>query len=311
MLPLRLSPRGREVLDILSFVRELSLRGRLKRADLDKRLALVHTDNAVELMLKDYLCSVEKIPLKHVNELAQSYYKLLGRCCKLKTVQQYENEFKQLHDVRNKLYHENEFWISPKDDWVESCISLAEQLFEEIYGSSPIELSRKELRATLTLYKDYLMILEARFREKGPAPGAPWTTIVTGSDAIQVFGKEFHFYAHWMPSRPKIFGGLRTEVMLKCNTSFTPFTLREIEDVVSFCHLIFKERGKGFAFGKPIHRFWLGFASFNGFEADAVEYVKKCVLKGVGVALVDLKQACVVAKSRNEEGENAAHWFRV
>jgi len=302
-----LTPRGREVLDILIFVRELSLRGRFKQSDLDKRLAVIHVDNAVELMLKDYLEYVKREFFERI-----SFPELLKRCLNLKIINSYYDEIKALHEARNKLYHGHEYRWSPRDEWLEKCITIAEELFKEIYGETIKEFSKREYRVTLALYRDYLKVLEARFREKGTAPGAPWTTVILGSDALKIYGKEVHFYAHWMPTRPKFLGGLRTEVLLKCNLRFYPMPLEDIKDLVELCEFIRRERGRGVLLGKPIHRFWLGFASFNEFEEKAVRYVKGLDVEGLGVALVNIiKEPYIVARTPNEDGKNAAYWFRV
>jgi len=99
----------------------------------DLTIALIHADNSIEIMLKEYLRFLKNKPWREIDN--QGFIKLLDSSKDLKTVVNNRSQFVAFHDIRNALYHTGTF--APRKMDVESAIYFAQLLFNELHPKYP------------------------------------------------------------------------------------------------------------------------------------------------------------------------------
>jgi len=114
------------------------------RTEKDLIIALIHLDNAVEIMLKEYLRFAKNQPWRNVEN--KLFHQLLDACVELETVENNKSQFVAFHDIRNALYHAGTFAPRKKD--VESSLYFSKRLFNEMHPS----FSFKEMKMESTSY---------------------------------------------------------------------------------------------------------------------------------------------------------------
>jgi hypothetical protein len=110
-------------------------------SDTNRRLALISTDNAVELMIKTYLRLPKRVTgldigRREFEEIGESFPKLLEALerhasGKLKGID--SDVVFYYHQTRNRLYHEVGALVPPRRD-CEGYVELARHLFRNLFG---------------------------------------------------------------------------------------------------------------------------------------------------------------------------------
>jgi len=95
----------------------------------DLIIALIHLDNAIEIMLKEYLRFNKNRPWRSIE--SKVFYQLLEACVELETIENSKSQFVAFHDIRNALYHAGTF--APRKEDVESALYFSKLLFNEMH----------------------------------------------------------------------------------------------------------------------------------------------------------------------------------
>jgi hypothetical protein len=119
----------------------------------DLKIALIHVDNSIEVMLKEYLRFEKEKTLGEIERL--SFHELIKGCPDIAVVKSSKNLFVAFHDIRNAIYHSG--MLAPQKKDVESAIDLAKSLFNELHPNTGFEtaqvtLPSKESIKTLPRY---------------------------------------------------------------------------------------------------------------------------------------------------------------
>lgn len=102
----------------------------LKKGDeKDLIIALIHIDNAIEIMLKEYLRFNKNRSWRNIEN--QFFPQLLDACVDLETIENNKSQFIAFHDIRNALYHAGTF--APRKEDVESALYFSKLLFNEMH----------------------------------------------------------------------------------------------------------------------------------------------------------------------------------
>jgi hypothetical protein len=117
-----------------------------KDSDMNRRLAMISIDNAVELMIKTYLGLPKRvtginISRKDFAEIAESFPRLLDAIAKHASSQVNGidlGDIEWYHRLRNQLYH-NGNGLTVERDKVEVYSQLARALFQSLFGFALIE----------------------------------------------------------------------------------------------------------------------------------------------------------------------------
>lgn len=117
-----------------------------KDSDVNRRLAMIAIDNAVELMMKTYLglpqrISGLKISRNEYREFSESFPRLLDALEKYagdKIEGMNLGEIEWYHRLRNELYHQGN-GLTVERDKVEVYAELANVLFENLFGYRLVE----------------------------------------------------------------------------------------------------------------------------------------------------------------------------
>ncbi len=125
MGPYSLLPIGRHAKELIEHASE-HLR---KNSEKDLIIALIHADNSIEIMLKEYLRFHKNKPWRAIDN--QGFIKLLDSSKDLKTVENNRSQFVAFHDIRNALYHTGTF--APRKGDVESALYFSQLLFNELH----------------------------------------------------------------------------------------------------------------------------------------------------------------------------------
>ncbi len=140
-------PTTRHVRDLIEHSEEHVTLGSEK----DMKIALIHVDNSIEIMLKEYLRYEKERKLNDLENV--SFYGLLNMCPDISVVKSSKSLFMAFHDMRNAVYHLGNL-LPPKKD-VESAIELAKSLFNELhqdvqFKNAQVSLPSKESINMLT-----------------------------------------------------------------------------------------------------------------------------------------------------------------
>lgn len=114
------------------------------KTEKDLIIALIHLDNAVEIMLKEYLRFSKNQPWRNIEN--KLFYQLLDVCVELETIENNKSQFVAFHDIRNALYHAGTFAPRKKD--VESSLYFSKLLFNEMHPN----FSFKDMKIESTSY---------------------------------------------------------------------------------------------------------------------------------------------------------------
>lgn len=112
-------------------------------SDINRRLAMILTDNAVEQMIKTYLNLPKRvtgvvIPRKRRNEIAESFPQMLDALEEFAIDKLQEIDLglvEWYHRLRNELYHQG-FGLTVERQQVEIYLELANGLFKNLFGES-------------------------------------------------------------------------------------------------------------------------------------------------------------------------------
>jgi hypothetical protein len=107
----------------------------------DLKIALVHADNSIEIMLKEYLRYQKEKKWDDIEDV--SFYGLLNMCPEISVVKSSKSLFIAFHDMRNAVYHLGNL-LPPKKD-VESAIELAKSLFNELHPQAEFKHAQVKL----------------------------------------------------------------------------------------------------------------------------------------------------------------------
>jgi hypothetical protein len=119
----------------------------------DLKIALIHVDNSIEIMLKEYLRYQKEKKLDEIEDI--SFYGLLNMCPDISVVKSSKSLFIAFHDMRNAIYHLGNL-LPPKKD-VESAIELAKSLFNELHPQDEF----KNVEVTLPSNESIKMLNDA------------------------------------------------------------------------------------------------------------------------------------------------------
>ncbi len=126
----------------------------------DLIIALVHIDNAVEILLKEHLRFDKNVSWRKIED--KFFPQLLDDCVSdLDALENNKSQFIAFHDIRNALYHAGTF--APRKDDVESAIYFTKLLFNELHP----EFAFKELKVKATP-KDTIRFLAKEFGRDKP-----------------------------------------------------------------------------------------------------------------------------------------------
>lgn len=95
---------------------------------LDLKLALIHSDNSIEVLLKGYLRYHKNLPDEKVSKTG--FFNLITECGDINVINKSKSYFLAYHDIRNSLYHMGT--LSPDKQDVISSLELAKLLFNEL-----------------------------------------------------------------------------------------------------------------------------------------------------------------------------------
>jgi Holliday junction resolvase len=109
--------------------------------DLDMKVALIHSDNSIEVMLKGYLRYSKYVKNEEVEKIG--FYELITRCEDIALVKASKSNFLAYHDLRNTLYHQGA--LVPEKEDVISAIELAKSLFNELNSTDAFSNAKVEL----------------------------------------------------------------------------------------------------------------------------------------------------------------------
>lgn len=123
--PPPLLPIGRHAKELIEHSQEHLQQGQEK----DLIIALIHLDNAVEIMLKEHLRFNKNNSWRSIEQ--KFFNQLLDACEDLDTIESNKNQFVAFHDIRNSLYHAGTF--APRKEDVESALSFSKLLFNETH----------------------------------------------------------------------------------------------------------------------------------------------------------------------------------
>lgn len=87
----------------------------------DRKASLIHADNSIEILLKEYLRYFKKKSWREIDNL--SFYDLLNSCNDIGLVDSSSEYFLSYHDIRNEVYHTGT--LVPGREDLESLIGLA------------------------------------------------------------------------------------------------------------------------------------------------------------------------------------------
>lgn len=104
--------------------------------DRGRKIALLLIDNAIEILLRMYLRYHLELSPEQVED--KSFFKLLNDSIKLKTVSSAKMYLMDIHDMRNRLYHEGSM-IPPLEN-VKSALTFGKDLFNELNPNDKLPL---------------------------------------------------------------------------------------------------------------------------------------------------------------------------
>lgn len=124
--------------------------------ELDSKVSLTHADNAIEIMLKEYLRSQKERAWDEIEDL--SFYKLLGKCDEINLVRDSKKFFLAYHDMRNAVYHTGT--LVPQKEDLKAAVGFAKTLFNELhpdlrFDEASIELPSKKSIDKISTYPDF------------------------------------------------------------------------------------------------------------------------------------------------------------
>jgi len=130
-------PTTRHIKELIEHSDEHLLSG----SERDLKISLIHADNSVEIMLKEYLRYDKEKGWREIENI--SFHKLLSACSDISLVNSSKSYFLAFHDMRNAVYHMGTLLPTKKD--VESALELAKSLFNELHPDTKFEKVRISL----------------------------------------------------------------------------------------------------------------------------------------------------------------------
>lgn len=95
----------------------------------DLKVSLIHADNSIEIMLKEYLRYRKEKSWGEIERM--NFYKLLNSCKDINLVSNSKSFFLAYHDIRNAVYHTGT--LVPMKEDVKSVVGFAKTLFNELH----------------------------------------------------------------------------------------------------------------------------------------------------------------------------------
>lgn len=118
-------PTTRHIKELLNHAEEHLNHG----SNSDLKFSLIHADNSIEIMLKEYLRYDKENIWGEVER--KGFYDLLNSCGDIELVKNSKKYFLAHHDLRNSVYHLG--ILAPLKEDVESALGLAKSLFNELH----------------------------------------------------------------------------------------------------------------------------------------------------------------------------------
>lgn len=148
--------------------------------DFDRRIAMISTDNAVEIMMKTFLSLPKRVlgttrpTRKEIEDAKNSFPAVLDLIEKYagdKLAGVNLEEIEWYHRIRNEIYHSGH-GVTVELTQIHTYLELATLLFENLFGTplklTLIDLKQQRIGKFLALWNKAQSI----FREKGPAKPA-------------------------------------------------------------------------------------------------------------------------------------------
>jgi len=95
----------------------------------DLKFSLIHADNSIEIMLKEYLRYNKEKSWSEIDR--KGFYDLLTICEDVDLIKESKDYFLAYHDIRNSVYHTGT--LVPLKEDVEAALGLAKTLFNELH----------------------------------------------------------------------------------------------------------------------------------------------------------------------------------
>jgi len=130
-------PTTRHVKELIQHAEEHLQSG----SERDLKVSLIHADNSIEILLKEYLRYNQEKSWEEIERL--NFYKLLSSCKDVSLVDSSKSFFLAFHDMRNAVYHIGTLVPMRKD--VKSIVDFAKTLFNELHPESKFAEARIEL----------------------------------------------------------------------------------------------------------------------------------------------------------------------
>jgi len=113
----------------------------------DLIIASIHLDNAIEIMLKEYLRFNKNKAWRSIEN--KFFHQLLDDCVELETIENNKSQFVAFHDIRNALYHAGTF--APRREDVESAFYFTKLLFNEMHPNFSFKTMKVETTSNRTI----------------------------------------------------------------------------------------------------------------------------------------------------------------
>lgn len=130
-------PTTRHVKELIQHAEEHLKSG----SERDLKISLIHTDNSIEILLKEYLRYDQEKSWEEIERL--NFYRLLSSCKDISLVGSSKSFFLAFHDMRNAVYHTGTLVPMKKD--VNSIVDFAKTLFNELHPEFKFAKARIEL----------------------------------------------------------------------------------------------------------------------------------------------------------------------
>lgn len=156
-------PMGRHAKDLLEYSQDL-INENTQRGI---KIALILSDNAIEILLREYLRYYQKMSPNKVEDFR--FHELITNSMNLKSVSSNEIYIQFHHDLRNHLYHSAA--LVPAQEDVLSGLRIAIQVFNELHPEHSLEFNlnsfptqktvRKLKEVSTATYVDELYVISA------------------------------------------------------------------------------------------------------------------------------------------------------
>lgn len=124
-MPDMMLPTTRHVKELIEHAEEHLTSG----TDWDLKVSMIHADNSIEIMLKEYLRYSKEKSWGQIEH--KTFYEILNSCSDINLVNTAKSFFLAYHDMRNAVYHIGT--LVPMKEDVKSVLGFAKTLFNELH----------------------------------------------------------------------------------------------------------------------------------------------------------------------------------